>query len=371
MKILMIACSLKGYGLANKIKESIQKEEPDGEVTVRVKCSSMQTGAQSREETGDIKQEEILVNESVSQCVSRQFAKTDAIIFVAAAGIAVRSIAPCLTHKSADPAVLAVDETGKFCISLLSGHFGGANELAERIGKMIGAIPVITTATDREKKFSVDLFAKRNGLAIADWEAAKRISAAVLDGKKIGLISHCEVSTCLPDEIVFMDAEQVESMFYEPEGEVIENGILISHKEEKKPFPMTLQLIPQCIVAGIGCRKNILPEKIEEAVMSCLREQNILPGALKSVASIDLKKEEQGILEFCNRHGLPFETYSPQELQKISGTGAHSDFVKEITGVDNVCERSALAPGGRLICPKQVYDGVTVALALQEESVRF
>lgn len=393
MKILMVACSRSGYDLMKTIESRYCHAFPHTEMTVRVKCSAMErawgcagvveenvcAGGIEKEdilngviEEKDVRRvgkfSEILKNEqlgdqSISEYVAEQFSKVDAMVFIGAAGIAVRCIAPCLVHKSVDPAVVVVDETGKFCISLLSGHFGGANDLAEKIAGLIGGIPVVTTATDREQKFSVDVFAKRNNLVLEDWEGAKGISAAVLEGKKIGLVSRVPIEGVIPKELEFVDTERGKAPY--------EWGILISGQKEDPPFSKTLQLVPKSVVAGIGCRKGVSKDHIEEAVADCLKRYNILPWALKTVASIDLKKDERGILDFCACHGLPFITFSADELRQIQGDFSGSEFVKEVTGVDNVCERSALFWGGKLLCPKQVYGKVTVALAVQKECVRF
>lgn len=387
MKILMVACTRSGYDLMKKIENKYCHAYPGTEMITRVKCSTMgwekacadgKTGGMAQNEStcaiekSNEVSEELLREQSISECVAEQFSKVEAIVFIGAVGIAVRSIAPCLVHKSVDPAVVAVDETGKFCISLLSGHFGGANDLAEKIAELIGGIPVVTTATDREQKFSVDVFAKRNGLVLEDWEMAKNISAAVLAGEKIGLMSQVPVEGIVPKELGPVDYRNLNACGKQDIWKEYRSGILISYREKEfMPFPRTLQLVPKSVVAGIGCRKGVSKDKIEEAVADCLKRYGILPQALKAAASIDLKKDEAGIVDFCAACGLPFVTYAADELRQIPGDFSKSRFVKEVTGVDNVCERSALAGGGKLICPKQVYDKVTVALAVQEESVKF
>ena len=123
---------------------------------------------------------------STSAWAGEKFSDSDALIFIGATGIAVRSIAPYVASKKSDPAVLVVDECGKFVISLLSGHLGGANELALKTAEILEAIPVVTTATDLHHRFAVDVFAKKNHLYFTEREAAKQISAAVLDGKQVG-----------------------------------------------------------------------------------------------------------------------------------------------------------------------------------------
>ena len=123
---------------------------------------------------------------STSAWAGEKFPDSDALIFIGASGIAVRSIAPYVVSKKSDPAVLVVDECGKFVISLLSGHLGGANELALKTAEILNAVPVVTTATDLHHRFAVDVFAKKNDCSIFNMKAAKEVSAALLAGKKVG-----------------------------------------------------------------------------------------------------------------------------------------------------------------------------------------
>lgn len=363
MTILMIACSRQAFGLMQTLKEQWEKHEKEqrlgrggGPQEIRfickVKCSSLP----------DISEEKML-----TECVREGFEnRADAIVFFCAAGIAVRTIAPFLRHKSVDPAVLVIDETGKFCISLLSGHVGGANELAERIGSLIGAVPVITTATDREQKFAVDDFARKNGLALTDWKLAKQVSAAILEGERIAISSDIPVEGVLPPELFWQE--------WEEGGEDMrcENPrIWISYRRQKYPaHSKVLQLLPRLIAVGIGCRRGTPEKKIAAAVEQCLRDEKIRFEAVFAIASIDLKRDEEGILSYCRDKGLLFLTFSSDTLRQLPGEFTDSSFVEQTTGVSNVCERSAVAASsGSLICPKRVYDGVTVALAVRKGSV--
>lgn len=369
MTILMIACSRRAFQLMQEIKEKwIEYEKKQGKgqnrnsqetrFICKVKCSSLP----------DISEER-----SLPECVREGFEKgVDAIVFLCAAGIAVRAIAPCIRHKSTDPAVLVIDETGKFCISLLSGHAGGANELAERIGNLIGALPVITTATDREHKFAVDDFARKNGLIVTDWKLAKRISAAILEGKQIEISSDFPVEGILPTELSWKESEEdVKKAGKKIKRE--EPDIWISYRKKNYSAAFnTLQLIPRLVAVGIGCRKGTPEKKIGDAIAQCLKEAQIQPEAVFAAASIDLKQEEEGILSYCNKRGIPFLTYSPDVLRQVHGEFTCSPFVEQVTGVSNVCERSAVAAsGGSLICRKRIYEGVTVALAEKKGSVVF
>lgn len=282
------------------------------------------------------------------------FGASEALVFVSSCGIAVRCVAPFVKSKTTDPAVIAVDETGRFAVSLLSGHLGGANALTERIAEAIGAVPVVTTATDRNGRFSVDSWAKTQGFAISDMGAAKAVSVAVLEGE-VPLKSDLPITGELPAGLKI--------------GEGV-TGIFITYRTEE-PFNRTLRLIPKCVTLGIGCRRGATKEAIENAVNTVLVEKGIDPRAVKSAASIDLKKDEAGLLGFCRERGLPISFYSAEELAAVKGDFTPSDFVKSVTGVDNVCERAALMGADELIIRKTAQGGVTVAAALEKTEVRF
>ncbi len=283
------------------------------------------------------------------------FRKDEALIFVGACGIAVRSIAPHIRSKQSDPAVICIDEQGCFVIPILSGHIGGANRLAEKLAERLGAQAVVTTATDINGKFSVDDWAVRHGLTITNMTRAKEISAAILE-QDIGLHSMLPLGSTLPSGLILKE-----------EGPF---GIFIGW-EKREPFEKTLRLIPRNVHLGIGCRKGTTAETIGKAVRTVLERYNIDHRALQCAASIDLKAGEPGLLEFCRTEDLPLYCYSAEELLAVPGEFAHSDFVESITGVDNVCERAAMMHADRLIIPKTVCDGVTVAAAVEMKEVSF
>ena len=284
------------------------------------------------------------------------FREADALVFCCAAGIAVRSIAPWVRDKTRDPAVVAVDELGHFVIPLLSGHLGGANALAGRIAEDIGAAPVVTTATDLNGVFAVDVFAKKNRLRIEDMQLAKEVSAALLAGKTVGFRSDLPCRGALPPGLTAGDAEL---------------GVCVT-AAGRAPFPRTLRLTPQRYAAGIGCRSGKSAEELETFLLQRLASCGVGIGELRCVASIDLKKEEPGLVALCRKYGIPFLTYPAEELNAVPGSFSGSYFVKKTTGVDSVCERSAvLASGGRLLRRKTVADGMTFALAEYEEAIGF
>ena len=284
------------------------------------------------------------------------FAEADALVFACASGIAVRAIAPHVKDKRTDPAVLVIDEKETFVIPLLSGHLGGANALAESLAAKLGAIPVLTTATDVNGVFAVDVFAKANDLFIEDMTLAKAVSAALLAGEKVGFRSDLPVECPMPRGLTAGEADL---------------GILIS-ATDSRPFPRTLRLTPRRCVAGMGCRRGKSAEELEGFLMENLERSGVGIHELKALASIDLKKDEPGLKALAQKLGLPFLTYTAEELRQVPGDFTPSAFVKETTGVDSVCERAAvLASGGTLVIKKYAENGMTFALAKKEEAIRF
>ncbi len=278
------------------------------------------------------------------------FSCVDAIIFVSAAGIAVRCVAPFIKSKTTDPAVLAVSEDGKFVIPLLSGHIGGANALAEKLAFSLDATAVITTATDINSRFAVDVYAAENNLAIGDMTAAKLVSAAILAGEEVGFCS--DTGAALPSE----DLTPAKS------GRL---GVCVSYNENNRPFDTTLTLVPKNITLGIGCRKGVCPEVMLDFIKGTLKAHAVSEKAVCRIASIDLKRGEKAIAEAaaCFNCGVVF--YTAEELMAAEGDFKPSPFVLSKTGTDNVCERAAAlaSGGGSIIIKKQACGGVTVAAA--------
>lgn len=404
MKISMLCFSKKGWETGVRLADGLRAQSNDREISLEGKSRYLENSIRDshvewtrRQFEGGTTGVQVSDGENVLQDVVLNENPADAIIFIGACGIAVRSIAPFIVSKKTDPAVLAVDEQGKFVISLLSGHLGGANELAWEAADLLGAIPVITTATDLNHRFAVDVFAKRNHCGIRPMKAAKDVSAALLAGETIGFYSDYLWDGELPEGLVQCSKtgmicgsemwEQVKrqtavSTEKAPKQTVAETqkltlfpriGIAVSIRKDCNPFPVTLHIIPRIVTLGLGCRKNKGPGKIKEMAEWCLKNSAIYREALEGIASIDLKKEEAGILALAKEWSLPFYTFSSEELQTVTGNFSESAFVSSITGVDNVCERSAvLASGqGTLVRKKVGGEGVTTALAQREWRIRF
>ncbi len=287
------------------------------------------------------------------------FAEADALIFCCAAGIAVRAIAPWVRSKKTDPAVLVVDETGRFVISLLSGHIGGANELAEALAADIGATPVITTATDLNRLFAVDVFAEKNHLFIERMDLAKEVSATLLAGGTVGFCSDLPVHGEPPPELTGGEAAL---------------GVCVTADQTKTPYERTLRLIPRRYTAGLGCRRGKDSVEMERFFREQLASCGVSAQALRCIASVDLKRDEPCLLALAKQYRLPFLTYGAAELNALPGTFTGSEFVKGVTGVDCVSERAALlaaGAGGKLVRKKTAGEGMSFALAEYEEDVCF
>lgn len=346
MQIEIISFTGQGSSLAEKIKE-IMKVYGNVQVT-----------------SGKEK------NISLQAWTENAFSKAQVLIFVGAAGIAVRAIAPFVQDKFKDPAVLVVDEKGTYVIPVLSGHVGGANAYALQLAEKLQAQAVITTATDINQKFAVDVFAKKNQLFIKDRAWAKEISAAILGGEKIGFFCEGQVTGTIPKEVV---TEQVIGTM--PEEVVAEEGKVTERHRINVGIHNTCQLIPKAVTVGIGCRKGKSAEEIETFVLEQLEKQQIAMESISCVASVDKKKNEAGILAFCEKYRLEFQTFSPEELERVPGEYTQSEFVEKTIGVGNVCERAAICAWkqnrAHILQPKTAQNGKTLAIAEKEWSVRF
>ena len=290
------------------------------------------------------------------------FRAKDLIVSVGSVGICVRHVAPYVKSKVTDPAVIVIDELGEHVIPVLSGHIGGANGISRVLAKALDSEAVITTATDLNQRFTVDEWATRKGMTISSMNMAKDFAASILE-RDVPFKSDFPYRGELPNglkEISQDDAPLSEDTI----------GLYITWST-KEPFPMTLRLIPKCLSLGIGCRRGTPRETIEQVVKQTLKDNEIDMRAISSIASIDLKKDEEGLLGFAHRYRIEPEFFSADELKEVQGDFTPSDFVKSITGVDNVCERAALIKADRLIVKKTAADGVTVAVAVKDMEVSF
>ncbi|SCY02521.1 cobalt-precorrin 5A hydrolase [Butyrivibrio sp. INlla14] len=291
---------------------------------------------------------------SVADWARDNFESGNVLIFIGACGIAVRSIAPYIQDKKMDPAVLVMDEKGEFVIPILSGHLGGAVEAARKIALLTGARAVITTATDTRGEFAVDLFAKDNGLVITDMKKAKEFTARLLKSGNSSVYIE-------PEFEKYLEINEIQLPSNIRRTNIDEAELVITGRVYDKD---ALWLIPRNVVVGMGCKKGKTKDELEKALLTGLSDKQIDKRAVRAIVSADIKKEEPGLLELSKELGAEFITYDSDMLLAQEGDFCSSDFVKKITGVDNICERAVCAYGARLICEKKAMEGVTFAAGI-------
>lgn len=282
--------------------------------------------------------------------------KHDAILFIGATGIAIRYIAPYIVGKDKDPAVMVMDDQGRFTISLLSGHLGGANTLTKEISEALNTIPVITTASDSRGFTSIDIFAKKNNYYIDDLASIVPISTHMVNGQSVGLVSEKQIILDYPKLKYFQTIEEVNG---------VESAIVVT---EKKHFdwpysiPYTI-LRPKVLNIGVGAKKNIPYVALETQLLDSLKELNLSPYSIKAIGSIDIKKKESAIIALSSKFKVPFKTFSAEELKEYEGLCQGSKFVKDTVGVTSVSCTAALKLGGVLLADKLTGSGCTISIA--------
>ena len=315
------------------------------------------------------------------------------IVFVGACGIAVRAMAPYVTSKMHDPAVVCVDEAGTWAISLLSGHVGGANDLARRVARIVGATPVVTTATDVRGAFAIDEWAARRGLVIANPQLIKRVSGALLEGGHVGVCVGRQVSLtgklpagfvheeCAGDTDSASDTNDAGDIRKPCPAEAAPDSadavralhahVHIGPELPGESDPDTLHLITRNTVVGVGCRRGCEPAILQDSVEAALAGLGLAPEAVATLATIDLKAAEPAVVKLAAKHGWRLRTFSAQALAAQGGDFTSSEFVRTHVGVDNVCERALACCGAVRVLNKQAHQGTTVAVGLVPEVLGF
>lgn len=320
MKLFIYAFTEKGRELAEKLKEL-----PNHEVYI-----------------------------SKSENLSEDFNKADGLIFISALGISVRLIAPFIKSKKTDPAVVVIDDTGRFTISLLSGHLGGANSLTIEISDFLENSPVITTASDNRNIEALDVFAKDNGLFIYDFEKMKSVMTDIVNGKIVGFFSEIREK---PEGFNFLLSDDFNSR-------TVSSWVIISSsiiETEKK----SCILIPKNLNIGIGCKKNTAYEKIKTALICACKEAGVYEQGISKISTITLKKDEAGIIELSEVLGAEFKIFTADEINSVEAK-EKSYFVHKTAGVYAVSEPCAVLSGGEIILRKFHRDGVTISISKEK-----
>ena len=346
MKIALIAITIGGKALATRLNCSLK----DVQVFIPSKLKDSEENSFTYYEY------------STSELVNKIFSQFDGIIFVMATGIVVRIIGPLLKSKVVDPAVVVLDEKGNFAISLLSGHLGGANDLTLKVASVLGAQPVITTASDVQGKVAFDILAKKHNLYIENPEELVTANSALVNNRELNVYS--DLSLAELDNSFSVSLYPL-SKFLDVDFSVA--SVIITNQASINPRKNLLVLRPRNLVVGIGCRKGISLAKVQMALNVALARVDKDINSIKILASIDIKGHEQALLELKDTLNVPFETHDVPTLRKVYEQNrdiSYSAFVAEEIGVGCVCETAALssAKTGTMILPKMSQEGVTIAV---------
>jgi cobalt-precorrin 5A hydrolase len=336
-----------------KLSEMLLRKFPESDVYVSQKIAETPFGH--------------LSFQSLSETLSHKFDQYCGHIFIMSTGIVVRVIAPLVKSKLEDPAVVVVDDQANHAISLLSGHLGGANALTLRIADIIDADPVITTATDVNRIPAIDVLAKELNLLIENPRTIKTVNMALLKGEKI--LVHD------PFGLVGSSMPHIEPFIYGGTTKHLENHCRVNEFERLPGIyvddvivdlpPQVLVLRPASLAAGIGCNRNTGMEEMKALLEAVLENHNLAASSLTSLASIEVKSDERGLLSLAETLDLPLVFYTRQELNQVKEIKNPSIVVEKHVGVKSVCEAAAIlaTQNGTLIVPKQSTQNVTVAIA--------
>ena len=284
----------------------------------------------------------LTIKGSFKEQVGEIFSEYKSIIFITAVGIAVRAIAPYIKTKDVDPCVLVIDEGSDFVIPILSGHLGGGNELAQDISQSIGAYPLITTSSDISGKIAVDTLAQKINGKLESLESAKKVTSLIVAGERVSIKVPQNIEDSNP------------------------SGVIVVSNREKIEIT---QIIPKNISIGIGCKKDTPKEKIIEIIEEVLEKLNISKKALGIIGTVDIKKDEIGIIESARHFNVPLKIISRDEIKKIEDKFETSDFVRKTIGVGAVsapCSILASTKKGDILIEKFRKDGVTISVYEEE-----
>ena len=326
MKRLAVCFSANGAKIIEKINKACEDKD-----IILLTCYALTSSE-------DIPDDFIRVSEDVYKWTSDNFSEGNALIFVGAMGIAVRALSGLPKDKLSDCPVLVIDDAGRFVIPVLSGHAGSANKLAEIIASLIDAIPVITTSSDVNGVFSVDTFAVENRLTIAEKAGIKKVTSRALENKKVTL-SIKDYPPREPVDVIVADETDAEHL---------------------------LLLKPKMYTVGLGMKKDKDPDEVEKFFLETIKQNGLDVSDIYALCTIDIKEDEPAVLNLRDKYRIPVLSFDAELLKKAPGEYTASEFVRETTGVDNVCERSAVlgaGTGSKLVLKKIAKDGMTVAIA--------
>jgi cobalt-precorrin 5A hydrolase len=310
-------------------------------------------------------EDEVTYVGGVGEAVAEAFRTSRALVLIMAVGIAVRSLAPLIADKRRDPAVVVVDDAGRFAISLLSGHLGGANTLAERVAGVLGAVPVVTTASEAAGVPSPDLIGREWGWRIEGEEYLTRVAAALVNGDPVGVWQECGRRDWLPDPL---SAHLVEYPTLDALVAAVPAAMLIVSHRVLPLLPSGIPAVvyrPPMLVIGAGASSGAPSDELITLAREALAGGCLAAGSLAAVATLDRKAEEPALHDLARSLGVPLVTYAAAELESVPGEWERSEVVRRAVGTGGVCEPAALLAAGvdRLAVRKRKSAHATVAVA--------
>ena len=350
-RIAIVAITRKGMELGRRLRQLF----PGSHLYVPAKFAA--------------KSEEYAFPPPARKVVREAFSRYRYLVMTMAVGAAFRLLASELGDKRQDPGVVAIDDSANFVVSLLSGHLGGANELTKRIASLLGAQPVITTASEGSQTITADIVGKEFGWELEDDGNVTRVSAALVNGEPVGLYQDAGETNwwtgdrpLLTNLCIFTELKTLKESGCQA-AVVITDRVLA---EEYQVLPAyTLVYRPKSLVIGIGCNRGTKSVEIEKAVTYVFSEHRLSVKSIRNIATTDRKKEEIGLLKFARKYNLPIEYFNKETLKKVNFPSSPSMALKYL-GTPSVCEAAAILSSGNtsLLVPKLSYDGkVTIAVA--------
>lgn len=285
--------------------------------------------------------EDTIQMENFTETLEKEFNSYDGHIFIMATGIVVRKISTLIKSKDVDPAVVVIDEGAHFVISLLSGHLGGANELAEIIGEKLNLVPIITTSSDVTGKIAVDTLSQKLNGELESLEKAKNVTSLIVDGKGV-------------------DIKLPKNVDFDRKGDV-EGVIIVSNRENIE----SVRIYPKNLVLGIGCKRGTSEEHILTGIEMAMKKHSLSMKSIKKIATVDIKADEVGLIAAAKTLGKDLIIISREDIKRVEGQFEGSQFVKKQIGVTCVSEPCALlasSGNGKFLEKKYIYDGMTISI---------
>ncbi|MHB1131092.1 MAG: cobalt-precorrin 5A hydrolase [Chloroflexota bacterium] len=305
---------------------------------------------------------------SPRQQIARLFAEFAGLVVFGSVGMTVRLLAPHVADKRTDPAVVVVDDAGRFAVSVLSGHLGGANELALRVAAALGAQPVVTTASEVLETVAVDLVGRRYGWRVEGREDITRVSAALVNGEAVGLYRDAGERDWWPAAKPLPANLSPVACLDDLVGGAWQAALIITDRllaDWERRLPPCVIYRPLSLVVGVGCNRGATAEEIETAIRTALERYGLTAASIGKFATIDVKRDEAGLQELAARWGIPVAYFSAAELASVALTPNPSATVRKWVGTPGVAEPAALLASGAeaLVVPKTKTTNVAVAIA--------